>query len=121
MIETVYKILTNAEWADFQSAGSFEGSPVDLEDGYLHFSAADQVAETAEKHFSGQQGLWLVAVQADPKIPIGSGKNQGTVRCSLTFMKVWRSTTSCLPPRLQPAPTADLSLNPFSRQAMDGR
>ncbi|MEC9091716.1 MAG: DUF952 domain-containing protein [Planctomycetota bacterium] len=69
MIETVYKILTNAEWADFQSAGSFEGSPVDLEDGYLHFSAADQVAETAEKHFSGQQGLWLVAVQADPKNP----------------------------------------------------
>ncbi|HET8611564.1 MAG TPA: DUF952 domain-containing protein [Sphingomonas sp.] len=60
-----YKILTADQWTAFEAAGVFAGAPVDLADGYIHLSAADQVAETAEKHFAGQQGLILAAVDLD--------------------------------------------------------
>ena len=36
-----------------------------LRDGFIHFSTASQVAETARKHYFGQTGLFLVAVDAD--------------------------------------------------------
>ncbi len=59
----VYKIMSAAEWRTAQDAGVFTGSPVDLKDGYIHFSTAAQVAETAAKHFAGQADLVLVAVE----------------------------------------------------------
>jgi len=43
----------------------FRGSPDDIRDGFIHFSTASQVAETARKHFSGQTGLFLIAVDPD--------------------------------------------------------
>ena len=43
----------------------FRGSPDDIRDGFIHFSTASQVAETARKHFFGQTGLFLVAVDPD--------------------------------------------------------
>ena len=46
-------------------SGLFDGSAVDLADGYIHFSAGDQVEETASRHFAGQSGLMLVAVWPD--------------------------------------------------------
>lgn len=61
----IYKICTAAEWREAEKAGGYRGSAVDLEDGFIHFSAADQVFETARKWFSGQQDLVLVAVDAD--------------------------------------------------------
>jgi uncharacterized protein (DUF952 family) len=57
-----YKILTAGQWAAWQAAGRFTGAPIDIEDGYIHLSAADQVAETAEKHFAGLRELVLVEV-----------------------------------------------------------
>ncbi|MEM6440295.1 MAG: DUF952 domain-containing protein [Pseudomonadota bacterium] len=60
----LYKILRAEEWAAFQRVETFAGAPVDLADGYVHFSTADQVRETAAKHFSGVEGLVLVAVDA---------------------------------------------------------
>lgn len=60
----IYKIVTAAQWAAAEAAGQFAGAPVDLADGYIHFSTAGQVGETAAKHFSGQAGLLLVAVDA---------------------------------------------------------
>jgi len=58
----IYKILTRDEWRAFAAAGRTDGAPVDLADGFIHFSAADQVAETAAKHFAGRDDLVLVAV-----------------------------------------------------------
>ncbi|MFX7739942.1 DUF952 domain-containing protein, partial [Acinetobacter baumannii] len=46
----------------FQAAGSFTGAPIDLADGYIHLSTADQVTETVDKHFAEQSGLWIAAV-----------------------------------------------------------
>ena len=60
----IYKILPRAAWDEAVAKGRFDGSPVDLEDGYIHFSTAAQAQETAAKHFRGQAGLVVVAVDA---------------------------------------------------------
>ena len=59
---TAYKILTADQWAQFQAAGMFHGAPVDLADGYIHLSAADQLQGTLDKHFAGQAGLVIAEV-----------------------------------------------------------
>jgi uncharacterized protein (DUF952 family) len=59
---TAYKILTAAQWAQFQADGVFHGAPVDLADGYIHLSAADQLQGTLDKHFAGQDGLIIAEV-----------------------------------------------------------
>lgn len=64
MTQRVYKIATRAQWADAEAAGVFTGAPVDVEDGYIHFSTAEQAPETAARHFAGRDGLLLVAVDA---------------------------------------------------------
>lgn len=61
----IYKIFRAGEWTAFQAAGKTRGAPVDLADGYIHFSTAAQAAETAAKHFAGAEGLWLLALDAD--------------------------------------------------------
>ena len=61
----VYKIFRADEWAAFQAAGETLGAPVDLADGFVHFSTATQAAETAAKHFAGEDGLVLLALDAD--------------------------------------------------------
>ena len=60
----IYKILRSGEWAHFQAAGSTEGALIDVADGYIHFSTAKQVTETAAKHFANERGLHLLAVEA---------------------------------------------------------
>lgn len=61
----IYKILRRPEWDAFKSAGQTLGAPVDLADGYIHFSAAPQLAETAAKYFGSESDLVLVAFDAD--------------------------------------------------------
>ena len=57
-----YKILTAGQWAQFQSEGTFTGAPVDLADGYIHMSTADQLDETLAKHFAGETGLVIATI-----------------------------------------------------------
>ncbi|WP_298293339.1 DUF952 domain-containing protein [uncultured Litoreibacter sp.] len=61
----IYKILTRAQWAEFEQNGAFKGAPIDLADGFIHFSTASQARETAAKHFAGQDGLYLAWGDAD--------------------------------------------------------
>ncbi|MEO3432148.1 DUF952 domain-containing protein [Inquilinus sp. CAU 1745] len=61
---TIYKICTAAEWEAAERQGAFLGSEADIRDGFIHFSTALQAEETAAKHFAGQAGLKLVAVDA---------------------------------------------------------
>lgn len=58
----IYKIASEASWREAIERGSFTGSPVDLRDGFIHFSTAAQVRATAAKHFAGVANLVLVAV-----------------------------------------------------------
>ena len=60
----IYKIAPAALWAQAERAEKFIGAPVDLADGYIHFSTAAQARETAAKHFARQSGLVLIAVDA---------------------------------------------------------
>jgi uncharacterized protein (DUF952 family) len=62
---TIYKICAMPQWAQAQRNGAFRGSAADLADGYIHFSTAAQVADTAAKHFAGMSDLVLVAVAAE--------------------------------------------------------
>lgn len=61
--EFVYKIATEAAFASARGASSFAGMPIDAQDGYMHFSTADQLSETLRLHFAGQSGLVLLAVR----------------------------------------------------------
>lgn len=61
----IYKICPASAWREAERQGVFRGSPVDISDGFIHFSTAAQVEETARKHFFGQAGLFLIAVDAD--------------------------------------------------------
>lgn len=65
MVKTIYKICPAALWREAERDGVFRGAPVDLADGYIHFSTAGQVRETAAKHFAGRDDLLLVAVEED--------------------------------------------------------
>ncbi|MBS7696736.1 MAG: DUF952 domain-containing protein [Chelatococcus sp.] len=57
----IYKICPETLWREAERNGVFAGAPVDHADGFIHFSTAAQVRETARRHFAGQQGLLLVA------------------------------------------------------------
>ena len=58
----IYKIFRRPEWDAFKAAGETLGAPIDLSDGYIHISTAQQVAETAAKHFAAESDLVLVAL-----------------------------------------------------------
>lgn len=58
----IYKIFRKDEWAQLQRDGETAGAPVDVTDGFVHFSTGAQVRETAARHFAGEDGLVLVSV-----------------------------------------------------------
>ncbi len=64
-VSTIYKICTDRAWAEACRAGAFHGSAADVADGFIHFSTAAQVAETAAKHFAKMPDLVLIAVRAE--------------------------------------------------------
>ena len=61
----IFKIFRRPEWVDLCKQGTTLGAPIDVSDGFVHFSTAEQAAETAAKHFAGQDDLFLIAVEAD--------------------------------------------------------
>ena len=64
-MSTIYKIMSEAEWAKAKAEGEFVGAEIDLADGYIHFSTAQQVRETAAKHFANRSDLVLLSVNSD--------------------------------------------------------
>jgi len=64
-VTTIYKICEQASWRAAVAAGAYRGSADDERDGFIHFSTAGQLPETAAKHFARQTDLMLVAVDGD--------------------------------------------------------
>ena len=62
MSQIIYKIAPEALWREAEKNGRFTGAPIDIADGFIHFSTAGQARETAAKHFDGQADLLLIAV-----------------------------------------------------------
>lgn len=65
MTDMLWKILRTHELLAFVEAGVTAGAPVDLADGFIHFSTPEQAPETAARHFAGEDDLWLVACRTD--------------------------------------------------------
>jgi uncharacterized protein (DUF952 family) len=64
MNDLVFKIVDRTSWEAVSGGTSFDGSPLDRRDGFIHFSSASQVGDTAARYFAGQPDLLLVAVDA---------------------------------------------------------
>ena len=62
--QLIYKICRDAEWEQARQDGVFRGAPVDLADGFIHFSTAAQLRATAARHFTGEAGLFLLSVES---------------------------------------------------------
>jgi uncharacterized protein (DUF952 family) len=86
-------------------AGAYEGSPVDLADGFIHFSTAGQAAETARRHFQGQTGLVVLAVQAEA---LGTALKWEPSRCGALFPHLYgRLPAACVIEVREAPPGAD--------------
>ncbi len=83
----IYKIFRADEWAHLQAQGASDGAPIDVADGFVHFSTAKQAAETAAKHFAGVEGLTLLACDADS---MGGNLKWETSRGGALFPHLYR-------------------------------
>ena len=84
----IYKIFRRPEWDDLRQNGETIGAPVDLADGYIHFSDAGQLAGTAAKWFAGVADLVLVAVNADQ---LGADLRWEAARGNALFPHLYRA------------------------------
>jgi uncharacterized protein (DUF952 family) len=100
-VNTIYKLLTRAEWEAAQAVGVYRGSAHDTRDGFIHFSTAAQLAGTARRHFSGVADLVLLAVdierlQSPPSSCPSPARGEGTVLRE-TALKRERGSGNCAP------------------------
>jgi len=86
----IYKIFRRAEWVLFRDAGVTSGAPIDLSDGYIHFSTAAQVAETAAKYFATESDLVLLALDSTR---LGPALKWEPSRGGALFPHLYRSLT----------------------------
>lgn len=61
----IFKVLRPAEWAQLQAEATTRGAPVDVVDGFVHFSTAAQLPVTLSKHFGTEGDLVLLACDPD--------------------------------------------------------
>lgn len=83
----IYKLLRGPEWRLFRDRGETPGAPVDLADGFIHFSTADTLPGTLEKHFAGEEGLHLLACEAET---LGEALKWEPSRGGLLFPHLYR-------------------------------
>lgn len=86
----IYKIFRRPEWDEMRANGQTLGAPVDLADGYIHFSAAPQLAETAAKWFGGESDLVLLAIDATR---LGDALKWEPARGGVLFPHLYRALT----------------------------
>ncbi|QIE45114.1 DUF952 domain-containing protein [Pseudohalocynthiibacter aestuariivivens] len=100
----IYKIFRAPEWADLRANGQSDGAPVDLADGFVHFSTPAQAAETAAKHFAGEDGLMLLGVETDR---LGDDLRWEPSRGGALFPHLYRELRLSDVSWAQPLPLAD--------------
>ena len=86
----IYKIFRRAEWDAFRTAGTTPGAPIDVIDGYIHFSTAATVAETAAKYFATESDLVLVAFNSET---LGNALRWEAARGGVLFPHLYRNLT----------------------------
>jgi uncharacterized protein (DUF952 family) len=104
VMSLIYKIAPAALWREAEASGEFRGAPVDLADGYIHFSTAEQVGETAAKHFAGQDDLLLIAI--DP-LKLGEALRYEPSRGGALFPHLYASLPLAAVLWIKPLPRGD--------------
>ena len=100
----IFKIFRADEWAALRKVGATDGAPIDVTDGYVHFSTAEQAEETAAKHFKGEDGLFLLAVDSDA---LGEALKWEPSRGGALFPHLYRQLTLEDVVWAQPLPSVD--------------
>ncbi|MDK2761396.1 MAG: DUF952 domain-containing protein [Sphingopyxis sp.] len=83
---TAFKVLTQQQWVDFERERVFRGAPVDIADGYIHLSTADQLEGTIAKYFAGQGGLMIAEVDL---VQLGAAVRWETARGGDLFPHIY--------------------------------
>ena len=110
MTTLIYKIVPEPLWREAEAAGVFKGAPVDLADGYIHFSTSAQVAETAAKHFSGQDDLLLVAVE---EVSLGAALKYEVSRGGALFPHLYAPLDPAIVAWIKPLPLGPDGVHAF--------
>lgn len=110
MSTLIYKICLVAMWEEARKEGVFHGAPVDLADGFIHFSTAAQVKETAAKHFSGQNDLVLVAID---EASLGAALKYEASRGGALFPHLYASLDPALAVWVEPLPLGPNGIHKF--------
>jgi uncharacterized protein (DUF952 family) len=97
----IYKICPAHAWKEAEASGAFGGSEVDRRDGFIHLSAAQQVRETARRHFAGQTDLVLVAFEAED---LGDGLKWESSRGGELFPHVYGVLPAAMARWVEPLP-----------------
>ncbi len=100
----IYKICDRTLWDAAVEAGEFKGAEIDLTDGYIHFSTAEQMRETAAKHFAGREGLVIIAVDADA---LGDEMKWEVSRGGALFPHLYRALKISEATSAEPLPLVD--------------
>jgi uncharacterized protein (DUF952 family) len=108
----IYKILSKDNWQAAKAAGIFKGAGIDLTDGYIHFSTAAQVRETARRHFAGQADLVLVSI--DPGA-LGTDLIFEPSRGGDLFPHLYGTLSLAAVRRVDPLPLDDQGLHEFPK------
>lgn len=108
--DIIYKIVPVTLWQAAEAANKFTGAPVDIADGFIHFSTASQVKETAAKHFAGQADLLLVSVDA---ARLGSSLKYEKSRGGDLFPHLYGDLNFDAVLNVQPLPLDDFGLHLF--------
>lgn len=110
----IYKIVPRSLWEANKSAAQFAGAPVDLHDGFIHFSTADQVQATAAKHFAGQTDLLLLSVDT---AALGTDLRYEASRGGDLFPHLYATMPVSAVTRIDPLPLADDGCHVFPELA----
>jgi uncharacterized protein (DUF952 family) len=99
--KTIYRLLAADVWRRAEQAGSFVGTQQDVRDGFIHFSTAAQVAETAVRHYAGVAGLLLLGVSVDA---LGAALRWEPSRGGALFPHLYTSLPISAVTRVEPLP-----------------
>jgi uncharacterized protein (DUF952 family) len=110
--EFVYRIVTREAWTAAAERGVFTGSEHDVRDGFIHFSTATQVAETAAKHYAGQANLVLLWVRVDA---LGAALRWEPSRGGALFPHLYAQLASSAVSRVEPLPLDSNARHVFPR------
>lgn len=100
----IFHMCRRDEWAAAQAEGFYAGSSQDKADGFIHFSTAAQLPESAAKHRRGQSGLLLLTV--DPAV-LGDALKWEPSRGGALFPHLYGPLPTSAALRIDPLPLDD--------------